>query len=105
MAAAVKAKSSTATTLSLAVSVVVLAIAYIYVSTVFVFIERWLGLFSSPGIMNAAVFSALAAACALTYRAAISTDPGRVPATYMPDVEDAESPIHEIKRKVVLSFI
>ncbi|KAL5180120.1 putative protein S-acyltransferase 16 [Glycine soja] len=100
MAAAVKAKSSTATTLSLAVSVVVLAIAYIYVSTVFVFIDRWLGLFSSPGIMNAAVFSALAAACALTYRAAISTDPGRVPATYMPDVEDAESPIHEIKRKV-----
>ncbi|KAL2667607.1 hypothetical protein AAZV13_01G077900 [Glycine max] len=99
MAAAVKAKSSTATTLSLAVSVVVLAIAYIYVSTVFVFIDRWLGLFSSPGIMNAAVFSALAAACALTYRAAISTDPGRVPATYMPDVEDAESPIHEIKRK------
>ena len=105
MAAAVKAKSSTATTLSLAVSVVVLAIAYIYVSTVFVFIDRWLGLFSSPGIMNAAVFSALAAACALTYRAAISTDPGRVPATYMPDVEDAESPIHEIKRKVILSFI
>ncbi|BAT97171.1 hypothetical protein LR48_Vigan11g125900 [Vigna angularis] len=84
---------------SLPVSVVVLAIAYIYVSTVFVFIDRWLGLFSSPGIMNATVFTALSAVCGITYRAAITTDPGRVPATYIPDVEDAESPIHEIKRK------
>ncbi|XP_022641799.1 probable protein S-acyltransferase 16 isoform X2 [Vigna radiata var. radiata] len=86
-------------TFSLPVSVVVLAIAYIYVSTVFVFIDRWLGLFSSPGIMNALVFTALSAVCSITYRAAITTDPGRVPATYIPDVEDAESPIHEIKRK------
>ncbi|KAK7286790.1 hypothetical protein RJT34_22025 [Clitoria ternatea] len=85
--------------LSFSVCVVVLAIAYIYVSTVFVFIDRWLGLFSSPGIINAVVFTAIASMCVFTYRAAISTDPGRVPSTYMPDVEDVESPIHEIKRK------
>ncbi|KAJ1389984.1 hypothetical protein SESBI_37803 [Sesbania bispinosa] len=85
---------------SLPVSVVVLGIAYIYLSTVFVFIDRWLGLFSSPGIANAVVFTAIASMCVFTYRAAISADPGRVPSTYMPDVEDAESPIHEIKRKL-----
>ncbi|KAK7350326.1 hypothetical protein VNO77_08819 [Canavalia gladiata] len=84
---------------SLPVSVVVLAIAYIYASTVFVFIDRWFGLFSSPGIMNVVVFTALASMCVFTYRIAISADPGRVPSTYMPDVEDAESPVHEIKRK------
>ncbi|XP_020210753.1 probable protein S-acyltransferase 16 [Cajanus cajan] len=97
MASADKTKPSSA--LSLPVSVVVLGIAFIYVSTVFVFIDRWFGLLSSPGIMNAAAFTALAAACALTYRAAILTDPGRVPSTYAPDVEDVHSPVHEIKRK------
>ncbi|KAK7390522.1 hypothetical protein VNO78_25830 [Psophocarpus tetragonolobus] len=97
MAAAADKPKSPA--LSLPVTSVVLAIAYIYLSTVFVFIDRWLGLFSSPGIINAAAFSALAAACAATYRVAVCSDPGRVPATYMPDVEDTESPIHEIKRK------
>ncbi|MED6199515.1 putative protein S-acyltransferase 16 [Stylosanthes scabra] len=84
---------------SLPVSLVVLSIAYIYASTVFVFVDRWFGLFSSPGLINGAVFTALAAMCSLTYRRAISADPGDVPSSYMPDVEDSESPIHEIKRK------
>ncbi|XP_066342000.1 uncharacterized protein [Miscanthus floridulus] len=48
---------------------------------------------------NAAVFTALAAACVATYAIAVSRDPGRVPASFVPDVEDAGSPIHEIKRK------
>ncbi|XP_057459082.1 probable protein S-acyltransferase 16 [Lotus japonicus] len=85
--------------LSFPVCVVVLAIAYIYLSTVFVFIDRWLGLFSSPGIVNAVVFTAVASVCVSSYRSAISADPGRVPSTYVPDVEDGEVPIHEIKRK------
>ncbi|XP_020221062.1 probable protein S-acyltransferase 16 [Cajanus cajan] len=97
MASADKTKPSSA--LSPLVSVVVLGIAFIHISTVFVFIDRWFGLLSSPGIMNAAAFTALAAACAFTYRAAILTDPGRVPSTYAPDVEDVHSLVHEIKRK------
>ncbi|XP_066312941.1 uncharacterized protein [Miscanthus floridulus] len=48
---------------------------------------------------NAAVFTALAAACVATYAIAVSRDPGHVPASFVPDVEDAGSPIHEIKRK------
>ncbi|KAL6987644.1 putative protein S-acyltransferase 16 [Sarracenia purpurea var. burkii] len=84
---------------SLPVTVAITAIAYIYVSTVFVFVDQWFGLRSSPGIMNAVLFTAVALMCTFNYAVAIYTDPGRVPATFMPDVEDAHNPIHEIKRK------
>ncbi|XP_038906305.1 probable protein S-acyltransferase 16 isoform X1 [Benincasa hispida] len=86
-------------TFSPPVTVVVLAISFIYFSTLFVFIDRWFGLMSSPGIMNAIVFTAVALMCITNYALAIFTDPGRVPSTYMPDIEDSENPIHEIKRK------
>ncbi|KAF5747558.1 putative zinc finger protein [Tripterygium wilfordii] len=82
-----------------AVGIVVLAIGYIYCSTVFIFIERWFGLMTSPGIMNAVVFTAVALMCVVNYAVAIFTDPGQVPSTYKPDIEDSEQPIHEIKRK------
>ncbi|KAK2657836.1 hypothetical protein Ddye_010888 [Dipteronia dyeriana] len=84
---------------SLPVTVVVLAISYIYVTTVFIFIDRWFGLMSSPGIMNAVVFTAIAIMCVFNYAVAILRDPGRVPLNYMPDIEDNQNPIHEIKRK------
>nr|GLL24283.1 probable protein S-acyltransferase 16 [Ipomoea trifida]GMC81730.1 probable protein S-acyltransferase 16 [Ipomoea batatas] len=84
---------------SLYVTVVVSAIAFIYFSTVFVFIDRWFGLASSPGMLNAAVFTALAILCVSNYRLAIYTDPGRVPASFLPDIEDPDNTIHEIKRK------
>ncbi|KAJ4849171.1 putative protein S-acyltransferase 16 [Turnera subulata] len=84
---------------SLPVTVVVLAIAYIYFSTLFVFLDRWLGLLSSPGIMNAVVFTAIALMCVSNYAAAVFRDPGRVPSTYLPDIEDLDNPVHEIKRK------
>ncbi|KAM1353011.1 hypothetical protein FF1_032739 [Malus domestica] len=84
---------------SLPVTVVVLAIAYIYFSTVFIFIDRWFGLMSSPGLMNAVVFTGVAVMCVFNYSASVFRDPGRVPSTYMPDVEDSGNPTHEIKRK------
>ncbi|XP_021691169.2 probable protein S-acyltransferase 16 isoform X3 [Hevea brasiliensis] len=84
---------------SVPVAIVVLAIIYIYFSTLFVFIDGWFGLMSSPGIMNALVFTAVALMCVLNYAFAILTDPGSVPSTYMPNIEDADSTIHEIKRK------
>ena len=55
---------------------------------------------SSPGIMNAVVFTALALMSVFNYAIAILTDPGRVPPSFMPDVEDSDNPVHEIKRKV-----
>ncbi|KAJ4704649.1 S-acyltransferase [Melia azedarach] len=84
---------------SLPVTVVVLAICYIYFSTVFVFVDRWFGLMSSPGIMNAVVFTGVALMCVFNYAVAIFRDPGRVPPDYMPDVEDDQNLMHEIKRK------
>ncbi|RVW87377.1 putative protein S-acyltransferase 16 [Vitis vinifera] len=86
---------------SLPVFVVASAITYIYFSTVFIFIDMWFGLTTSPGILNAIAFTAVAFMCVLNYVVAILTDPGRVPATFMPDIEDSQSPIHEIKRKVL----
>ncbi|XP_050238112.1 probable protein S-acyltransferase 16 [Mercurialis annua] len=84
---------------SLSVIVVVLAITFIYFSTLFVFVESWFGLMTSPGIINAVVFTAMAFMCVLNYCLAIFTDPGRVPSAYAPDIEDADNPVHEIKRK------
>ncbi|CAA0836385.1 Probable protein S-acyltransferase 16 [Striga hermonthica] len=81
------------------VGVVTAAITYIYLSTVFVFVDRWFGIWSSPGMFHVTVFTFLAAMCVTSYRRAIYTDPGRVPDTFMPDVEDSGNPIHEIKRK------
>ncbi|KAK6943635.1 Palmitoyltransferase, DHHC domain, partial [Dillenia turbinata] len=84
---------------SLPVIVVISAIAYIYFTTVFIFVEEWFGLGSSPGLMNASIFTAIAAMCVFTYSICLFRDPGRVPSSFMPDVEDAENPLHEIKRK------
>ncbi|KAF3454951.1 hypothetical protein FNV43_RR05399 [Rhamnella rubrinervis] len=39
--------------------------------------------------------------CVFNYTISVLLDPGRVPATYMPDIEDSESPVHEVKRKVL----
>lgn len=75
------------------------SILYVYISTVLVFVDQWFGIGSSPGIMNAVVFTAVALMCMYSYYLAIYTDPGRVPATFMPDIEDSENPLHEIKRK------
>lgn len=79
---------------------VLAAIGYVYYTAVFLAIPAWLGLATAAGVANAVAFTALAAACVATYAVAVSRDPGRVPPAFLPDVEDAESPIHEIKRKV-----
>ncbi|KAI3677512.1 hypothetical protein L6452_36776 [Arctium lappa] len=81
------------------VIVVSLAIVYVYLSTIFVFVKQWFGLGSSPGIMNTVSFTAVAVMCICNYVVAMFTDPGRVPASFIPDIEDSDHPIHEIKRK------
>ena len=86
--------------LTLPIFAVLAAIGYVYYTTVFVAVAGWLGLATAAGVANAAAFTALAAACLATYAAAVSRDPGRVPPAFLPDVEDAEIPVHEVKRKV-----
>ena len=87
--------------ISLPIIIVLMAIAYLYYATVFVVIEGWLGLRTASGLANAAAFSAVAAMAVVTYGIAVCRDPGGVPSSFMPDIEDPASPIHEIKRKVL----
>lgn len=86
--------------LTLPIFSVLAAIGYVYYTAVFVAVPRWLGLSTAAGVANAAAFTALAAACLATYAVAVRRDPGRVPPGFVPDVEDAEGAVHEIKRKV-----
>ncbi|KAF8703850.1 hypothetical protein HU200_031946 [Digitaria exilis] len=85
--------------LTLPIFSVLAAIGYVYYTAVFVAVPRWLGLSTAAGVANAAAFTALAAACLATYAVAVRRDPGRVPPGFVPDVEDAEGAVHEIKRK------
>ncbi|RWW00752.1 hypothetical protein BHE74_00049231 [Ensete ventricosum] len=85
---------------TLPIVIVLAAIVYIYSTTVFVVIDGWLGLSTATGIANAGALTALTLMAVVTYGMAVFKDPGRVPASFAPDIEDPESPIHEIKRKV-----
>lgn len=86
------------------ISVVFAVIAYIYFLTVFVSIDRWFGLSSSPGLLNFAVFTYFSLMTTLTYVLSIFTDPGRVPVSFLPDIDDPDS-LHEVKRKVTFLFL
>lgn len=60
---------------------------FVYYTTVFIFIEDWLGLKSSAGILNALIFSCFAFMCILSFGACVIVDPGNVPSTFVPDLE------------------
>uniref|UniRef100_A0ACD5U6M9 Uncharacterized protein n=1 Tax=Avena sativa TaxID=4498 RepID=A0ACD5U6M9_AVESA len=74
--------------------VVLATIAYTTVA-----VAGCLGLATAAGVANAAAFMALTAICLATYAAAASPDPGMVLPAYLPDVEDAEIPVHKVKCK------
>ncbi|CAH2050877.1 unnamed protein product [Thlaspi arvense] len=74
--------------LSIPVLVVLATVGSIYYVTVFIFLEDWLGLQSSAGSLNALIFTFLASLCFVSFFACVLTDPGGVPSSYVPDVED-----------------
>ncbi|KAA3481628.1 putative protein S-acyltransferase 15 [Gossypium australe] len=43
---------------------------------------------TSAGSLNSMIFTTLACLCALSFLVGVLTDPGRVPSSYIPDVED-----------------
>ncbi|WOL18673.1 putative protein S-acyltransferase 16 [Canna indica] len=85
--------------ITLPIIIVLTAIGYLFYTTLFVLIDGWLGLWTAAGLANAAVFTALAAVVVTTYGIAVLKDPGGVPASFSPDIEDSENTVHEIKRK------
>ncbi|XP_010906602.1 probable protein S-acyltransferase 16 isoform X2 [Elaeis guineensis] len=84
---------------TLPIILVLATVAFLYYATVFVVIDEWLGLWTAAGLGNAAVFTFFTLMAVANYLIAVFGDPGRVPPSFMPDVEDADNPIHEIKRK------
>ncbi|XP_065872102.1 probable protein S-acyltransferase 15 isoform X3 [Euphorbia lathyris] len=73
--------------LSIPVFSVFLLMGLIYYSTLFIIIQNWIGLRSSAGTLNAVIFTFMASLCLFSFFACVLTDPGHVPASYVPDVE------------------
>ncbi|MBA0629517.1 hypothetical protein Godav_024061, partial [Gossypium davidsonii] len=46
------------------------------------------GTYTSAGSLNSMIFTTLACLCVLSFLVGVLTDPGRVPSSYIPDVED-----------------
>ena len=73
---------------------------FVYYVTIFVFIEDWVSLRSSPGTLNAAIFTILAFMFLFSFFVCVLTDPGHVPSSYVPDVEGRQIPGQEAPEDV-----
>ncbi|XP_052730924.1 probable protein S-acyltransferase 15 isoform X2 [Vigna angularis] len=81
--------------LSVPVLAVFSLMCFVYYSSIFVFLHDWLNLQSSPGTLNAYLFSLFAFLSLFSFFSCVLTDPGHVPSSYAPDVEfskDNEAP-------------
>lgn len=81
-------------------SVFVLA-GFIYYITIFIFLEDWLGLHSSSGSLNTLIFSVLSCFTLFSFLVCATTDPGRVPSEYVPDIEHSDASDQESKKNDV----
>ena len=90
---------------SLPVLLVTALISMVYYTVMFLVIEEWLGMSSASGLFNALSFTWITFMAIVCYGFCIFRDPGKVPQSYMPDVEDNHVPLHEVKRKVYTQLI
>ncbi|XP_022743033.1 probable protein S-acyltransferase 15 isoform X2 [Durio zibethinus] len=88
---------------SVPIFAVFLLIGFVYCMTVFIFIEDWVGLQSSVGSLNAMIFSFLASLCLFSFFVGVLTDPGHIPFSYLPDVEDSSVSDQESKKNGIQS--
>ncbi|KAM6600746.1 hypothetical protein CsatA_020355 [Cannabis sativa] len=86
--------------LSIPILGVFLLLGFVYYITIFIFIEDWIGLQSSSGSLNALIFTFLTAFSIFSFSVCVLTDPGQVPSSYAPDVEQSGISDEETKRKV-----
>ncbi|KAK9127481.1 hypothetical protein Syun_016278 [Stephania yunnanensis] len=89
--------------LSIPVMAVFLLMCFVYYSTIFVFTEELVSLKSTLGMSNALAFSFSASMCFVSFVSSVVTDPGFVPATYVPEVEDGGFEDPELKKSYKLS--
>lgn len=79
--------------LSLPVISSISLMGFVYI-TVLLLIHDWVGLYTSPGILNASFFTILCSLCLFSFLVCVLKDPGFVPPSYHPDLEH----IHVINR-------
>nr|KJB68732.1 hypothetical protein B456_011G2379002 [Gossypium raimondii] len=88
--------------LSIPIFSVFFVMGFVYYVTVFILIEDWVGLQTSAGSLNSMIFTTLACLCVLSFLVGVLTDPGRVPSSYIPDVEDTSFASDQEPKKNVL---
>ncbi|KAH7547864.1 hypothetical protein JRO89_XS14G0029800 [Xanthoceras sorbifolium] len=86
--------------ISVPVFAVFLVTGFVYYITVLVFIRDWVGLQTSTGFWNALIFTLLLCLCLFSFFVSVLTDPGHVPPSYVPDVEDSVGSDQELKKPV-----
>lgn len=86
--------------LSLPVMVVLGVIGFVYHTVVVLVLQPWLSLSTSSGLANFGLLTLLCAMALLSYTLAVVRDPGYIPTSYLPDLEDEGVALHEVKRKV-----
>ncbi|XP_043702767.1 probable protein S-acyltransferase 15 isoform X2 [Telopea speciosissima] len=84
--------------LSFPICMVLSLMAFVYYTTVFIFIEDWLGLRSSAGTLHMLIFSFFAFMSFFSFGACVLIDPGNVPSTFVPDVEDDGGSDHRSRK-------
>ncbi|CAK8573125.1 unnamed protein product [Lathyrus sativus] len=77
--------------LSLPVLGVLSAMLFLYYTTIFIFLDDWVGLRTSPGTLNSFFFSLFASLSLFSFFICVLTDPGHVPPSFYPDVESTNS--------------
>ncbi|XP_051116629.1 probable protein S-acyltransferase 15 [Andrographis paniculata] len=73
-------------------------LGFVYYTTMFIFIEDWLGLQSSAGLLNSIIFTFFTSLLVFSFFVCILTDPGGVPSGYVPDVEETNGADQEMRR-------
>ncbi|KAG8390602.1 hypothetical protein BUALT_Bualt01G0100600 [Buddleja alternifolia] len=76
-------------------------LGFSYYVTIFIFIEDWFGLQTSAGVLNSLIFTLLIFLFLFSFSVCVLTDPGEVPASYVPDVEQNQSPDQEFHKRGV----
>jgi hypothetical protein len=75
--------------LSLPVLGVLSLMLFVYYTTIFIFLDEWLGLRTSPGTLNFFFFTLIASLSLFSFFLSVLTDPGHVPSSFYPDVESS----------------
>lgn len=77
--------------LSIPIVLVFSLMSFVYYVTIFLLIDNWLGLQSSIGSLHALIFTFVASLCLFSFLVCILSDPGAIPSSYLPDVEENDS--------------